>query len=278
MLTVTTLASGSSGNSTLVSCGRTHILLDAGISARRITTAMQEVGVDPAQLNAIFITHEHQDHIAGLQVLTKKLRVPVVATNPTCGQLADKCPGTLDLLRSQKPGTGVRVGSLWVESFATPHDAAGPVCYRVSSREGTMMVCTDLGYVTEEVRAAAGDCDLLLCEANHDVEWVKNGPYPYYLKERILGEQGHLCNEAGGELAAYSVAKGCRTVLLAHLSAENNTPAHAREAVCRVLRGAGIDPEHDLHLSVAPRKEHGPTFQVVRSAAPVQLEKGERVC
>ena len=278
MLTVTTLASGSSGNAALVSCGGTHILLDAGISARRITTGLKELGVNPELLTAIFITHEHQDHIAGLQVLTKKLRVPIVSTNPTCAELARKAPNTLDLLRSQEAGTGLQVGRLWVESFSTPHDAADSVGYAISGDSGRLVLCTDLGYATPEVKAAAADCDLILCEANHDVRWVQDGPYPYYLKERILGDHGHLSNEAGADLAIHAVEHGARTVILGHLSSENNTPAHAYEVVSRRMREAGIDPETDIHLSVAPRKELGRTVRLERGSEPVFTERSAAIC
>lgn len=262
MLTVTTLASGSSGNAALVSCGRSHILLDAGVSARRLTTGMKELGVEPADLSAIFITHEHADHVTGLQVLTKKLRVPIYATAPTCGALAEKASNTRDLLRPQAAGTVVQVGELWVESFPTPHDAAGSVGYSVSDGESRMVLCTDLGYVTEQVDRVVRGCDLLICETNHDPDWVANGPYPHYLKERILGSWGHLSNEAGAELVRRAVDSGTRNVVLAHLSSENNTPRHAYLTVYERLKRAGYDPERDLDLSVAPRKELGRTFRL----------------
>ena len=277
MLTVTTLASGSSGNAALVSCGSTHILLDAGISARRITNGIRAAGVDPEKLTAIFVTHEHHDHISGLQVLSKKLRVPIVATDPTCGQIAEKAPNTVDLLRSQRAGSALQVGSLCVRSFPTPHDAAGSVGYSVAGDGCRMVVCTDLGHVTPDVERAVKGCDLLLCEANHDEEWVRSGPYPLYLKQRILGELGHLSNEAGGRLAAWAVERGTRTVVLAHLSSENNTPRHAYEAVCREMRACGIDPELDVSLSVAPRKESGPTFRLARDRAPMYFSEQEAV-
>ena len=143
MLTFTTLASGSSGNAALVSCGRTHILLDAGISARRITTGLRSLGVDPGELAAILVTHEHHDHINGLPVLTKKLRVPIVSSGPTCRQLCCKVPFVEDLVREQEPGTGVQLGELWVESFSTPHDAAGSVGYSITGDGCRMVLCTD---------------------------------------------------------------------------------------------------------------------------------------
>ena len=275
MLTVTTLASGSSGNAALVSCGSTHILLDAGISARRITTALKALGVPPQALSAVFLTHEHQDHISGLEVLCRQVPAPVAASPATCRCLADRLPGLRGRLRAQEPGTGVQVGALWVESFPTPHDAAGSVGYSLSGAGRRAVLCTDLGYVTPEVRRAVAGCDLLLCETNHDEDWVRSGPYPYYLKKRILGDRGHLSNEAGAELAALAVESGAHTVILAHLSAENNTPAHARAAVCRRLEAMGCDPERDICLAVAPRKEPGPVYRLDGSGAPAAFVLGE---
>ena len=205
MLTYASLASGSSGNAALVSCGSTHILLDAGISARRITAGLKSLGVDPAALTAILVTHEHHDHIAGLAVLTKKLRVPVIASAPTCRQLCGRIPTLDGLLREQAPGTGMQLGGLWAESFSTPHDAAGSVGYSIAADGCRVVLCTDLGYVTPQVKQAVTGCDLLVCETNHDEDWVRSGPYPYYLKERILGRKGHLSNEAGGALALSAV-------------------------------------------------------------------------
>ena len=264
MLTVTTIASGSSGNAALVSCGNTHILLDAGVSARRITTGMKTLGVDPGRLAAVLVTHEHLDHISGLAVLTKKLRVPLVSSGPTCRQLCYKVPFVEDLVRQQEPGTGVQIGSLWVESFSTPHDAAGSVGYSITGDSGRMVLATDLGYVTDEVKDAAAGCDLLLCEANHDEDWVRSGPYPYYLKQRILGDRGHLCNEAGAELAAFAVETGTKAVVLAHLSFENNTPARAYGVVERRLTAMGAEVGRDVDLAVAPRSELGATYCVER--------------
>ena len=132
MLTFTTLASGSSGNAALVSCGNTHVLLDAGISAKRITAGLKSLGIAPEALAAVLITHEHHDHISGLQVLTKRFRLPVVASGPTGRQLCYRVPFMDDLIRQQEPGTGIQLGDLWIESFPTPHDAAGSVGYSIT--------------------------------------------------------------------------------------------------------------------------------------------------
>ena len=259
MLKFTTLASGSSGNAAVISCGQTHILLDAGISARRITTGMKELGIDPAALTAILITHDHVDHIGGLAVLTKKVKAPIYATRPTCDTIALKAPCAEEQLCPCQPGFLLDLGEVLVESFPTSHDAPGSVGYAISGGGQRMALCTDLGYVTEDVKRAAAGCDLLLCETNHDEDWVKTGPYPYYLKQRILGDRGHLSNEAGAELALYAIQNGAKEVILAHLSAENNTPAHALRVVSDRLRRAGVDLEHEVRLSVAPRDALGRT-------------------
>ena len=269
MLTFTTLASGSTGNAALVSCGDTHILLDAGISAKRITAGLRELDVPPTALSAILLTHEHSDHVSGLRVFTKKAGVPIYATGPTCRWLYNRNSGNeiAGLMRAMEAGTGVQIGSLWVESFPTPHDAAGSVGYSVAGDGGRVVLCTDLGYVTDEVCRAVKGCDLLVCEANHDEDWVRSGPYPYYLKQRVLGDYGHLSNEAGAELAAFAVETGTRSVLLAHLSQTNNTPAHAYEAACLRLMSMGCNPERDISLSVAPANTLGSTISLGKEGA-----------
>ena len=264
LLSFVTLASGSSGNAALVSCGQTHILLDAGISARRITTALRGLGVDPASLSGVLITHEHTDHISGLATLTKQLGLPVYATAPTLDALAMKVPAIPEkrLGRFFAPGESFSLGELWIEPFATSHDAACSVGYAISGGDSRMVLCTDLGYISRQVERAVAGCDLLVCEANHDEEWVRTGPYPYYLKQRVLGRRGHLSNEAGAQLALLAAQNGARTILLAHLSEENNTPAHALEVVGRTLRQAGF--EDAVTLEAAPRKEPGRVYYLSR--------------
>ena len=260
MLTITTLASGSSGNAALISSGNTHILLDAGISARRITTGLKALGIEPEELSAVLITHEHHDHVSGLPVLTKKRKLPILGTGPTLRKLVEKTPALETMVEEREPGVGFSMGQLWIQPFSTPHDAAGSVGYSIAGEDGRIVLCTDLGYVTPEVKQAVLGCDLLVCEANHDEDWVRTGPYPYSLKARVLGDRGHLSNEAGAELAAMAVEAGAKTVILAHLSHENNTPAHARAVVCRRLAAMGCDPERDIALTVAPRNEVGSAY------------------
>ena len=262
MLTLTTLASGSSGNCALLSDGETHVLIDAGISCRRICTALRGLGMEPADLAGVLITHEHTDHIAGVATLTKQLRVPVYTSPGTGRQLCYRIAALEDLLRPVSPGTAFSLGGLDIETFPTLHDAAEPMGFAVSSGGRKAAVVTDLGLVTEAVPAGMAGASLVLVEANHDEEWVRSGPYPYALKARILGDRGHLSNEAGGLLARSAVEAGARTVVLAHLSRENNTPEHALAAVSTALLGCGIHPGRDMLLEVAPRSGTGPTYPV----------------
>lgn len=239
---VCTLASGSSGNSLLICCGSTYVLLDAGISARRITSALKALGADPTRLSAVLVTHEHTDHVSGLATLTKQLGVPVYATAPTLDRLERKVPALARLGRTLEAGTGFQLGELWVESFSTPHDAAGSVGYAVTGGGARMALATDLGHLTPQVWDAARGADLLVCETNHD-------------------------NEAGAELAGRAALAGTRTILLAHLSSENNTPARAREVVSRRLSALGVRPEEDITLAVAPRSECGALYRLERGGA-----------
>lgn len=262
MLTLTTLASGSSGNSLLVSDGTTHLLIDAGISARRITKGLRGLGIEPRELAGILITHEHSDHICGLTTLTKQFSLPVFSSRGTGRQLCYRIAFLEPCLHTFQPGESFEIGALGIESFPTPHDTVESVGYAVSGHGRKAAVVTDLGEVTDAVYAGVKGAHLLVAEANHDEEWLRSGPYPYYLKARILGEYGHLCNEAGGELARRCVETGTSTVVLAHLSAENNTPARAYGVVRGHLEHGGVDVEHDILLEVAPRAETGRTYQV----------------
>ena len=258
MLRIATLASGSSGNCTLVSDGRTHLLIDAGISCRRITTGLKELGVDPAELSAILVTHEHSDHICGLNTLKNKLDFTLCATEPTARQLCYRMAGLEERLHPFAPGGEFAVGSLLVRSFPTSHDCACPVGYSVTDGAGvTFALATDLGVVTEAVKEGVAGARLLLAEANYDPDTLRSGPYPPFLKERILSDRGHLSNDMGGGLALWGVEHGARSVVLGHLSQENNSPRMAYGAVERSLIQGGVQPGTDVKLSVAPRSECG---------------------
>ena len=262
MLEVRTLASGSSGNCLLVRGGDTRLLVDAGISCRRIVNALRELGVEPRELTGVLITHEHADHIAGLATLTRQYRLPVYASRGTGWELCRRIAFVEEVLRPFEPGEAFQAGDLEAVSFPTSHDAAQSVGYVLSHGGKRAAVATDLGHVTAEVARAVRGADLLVCEANHDVEWLRSGPYPYPLKARILGDRGHLSNEAGAELAWTAVEGGARAVVLAHLSHENNTPARALEVVGGVLARRGAAVGREVVLEAAPRSETGRAYRL----------------
>ena len=262
MLEVRTLASGSSGNCLLVRGGGSQVLVDAGISCRRIVNALRELEVEPRELTGVLITHEHADHIAGLATLTKQYRLPVYASRGTGWELCRRIAFVEEVLRPFEPGEAFQAGDLEAVSFPTSHDAAQSVGYVLSHGGKRAAVATDLGHVTAEVERAVRGADLLVCEANHDVEWLRSGPYPYPLKARILGDRGHLSNEAGAELAWTAVEGGARAVVLAHLSHENNTPARALEVVGGVLARRGAAVGREVVLEAAPRSETGRAYRL----------------
>ncbi len=249
MTTVHTLASGSSGNALLLSCDGTHLLLDAGISCRRITTALGTLGLTLREIDALLITHTHTDHIAGLQTMLKSSAFPIRASGRTCRELEYRMAGVGEWVESADFCRSFAVGGCFVTPFPTSHDAPGSCGFRIDTPDGSVGLMTDTGYVTSEAAEILSGADLVFLEANHDVEALRSGPYPYYLKQRILGREGHLCNEDAARFAVYLAQQGTSEIVLSHLSRENNTPAMALSAVEIALSAAGWDPT----VSVAPR-------------------------
>jgi len=248
------LFSGSSGNALYLGCEGTHLLIDAGMSGAKITAEMERIGVHPKDLSGILVTHEHADHIAGVGILSRRYDIPVYAN-----------AGTWDAMRSKlgnineknvmlfDTGSDFHVGSLDIMPFATPHDAAEPVGYSFYAGRNKLSIATDLGVVRESWLKHIEDSDLVLLESNHDVDMLKAGRYPYELKRRILGNKGHLSNDSAGQAAVELVRRGVRTIVLGHLSGENNFPELAYQSVTSLLQLEGIEPGRDVMLSVASR-------------------------
>lgn len=253
-----TLASGSSGNSTYIGSGVGGVLVDAGISCRGIITALETRGIDRESIGAVFITHEHTDHIKGLKVLLKKLQVPVYATDEVLDFLAERDYLPAGAKAVPMPLQGINVGDLYIGAFETSHDSAHSVGYVAISGNGKKMaVSTDLGMVTPTVRQALGGCDLVLLESNYDRNMLMAGFYPYPLKRRIDGDSGHLSNADCASFLPELVRSGARQILLGHLSRENNLPDLAMETSVSALAQAGMKRETDYRLEVAPRYEPG---------------------
>ncbi|MDO4315012.1 MAG: MBL fold metallo-hydrolase [Oscillospiraceae bacterium] len=260
MTTLHTLASGSSGNALLLSCGDTRLLVDAGISCRRIAAGLRALGLSPDDLTAVLITHTHTDHIAGLQTLLKHTEIPIAATAQTGRGLAYRLAGVEDRLLDVPLCSPFSLGCCTVTAFPTSHDAPGSCGFRFDTEDGSVGVLTDTGYVTDEAAGILPGVNLAVLEANHDIETLRSGPYPCYLKQRILGSQGHLSNEDAARFAVTLAEAGASELILAHLSRENNTPAMARNAVETALSAAGLAPA----LCVAPRDCMGEAHLVTR--------------
>jgi len=246
------LASGSSGNCWLVSADGTSILIDAGISLRRITAALKGLGLEMCDIDAVLVTHEHRDHIGALPMLAKYCHIPVYATSGTADAICRDCPqGSADLRRIQ-PGEELHFGTMTVRAFRTCHDAAESVGYQISHEGRRLVFMTDTGVVTPQAVRAAKGCEAAVLESNHDVNMLWYGPYPHSLKQRIFSQQGHLSNDDCGAFAAWLAGEGTKRFVLAHLSQENNSPRAALETVGAALAGAGVRVGVDAQLDAAP--------------------------
>lgn len=248
-LEVWSLASGSSGNSFLIRGGRTTVLLDAGFSARAMRERISSVGVDPMSVEAIFLTHEHSDHMSGAGVTSRALSAPLVANEKTLAKAERTCRATDTVCLPT--GSGMHLGELEIQSFSVSHDAVDPVGYVFRSGRHTMCYVTDTGALTPEIIRHLAGAHLIVLESNHDVPRLMRSEYPDVLKQRILGDRGHLSNDVTARtIAEHSQRCEPSVVWLAHLSAENNTPRLALKFAQNELRHAR--PEH-IRLEVAKR-------------------------
>ena len=246
------LFSGSSGNALYVERDETRLLVDAGLPGKRIEEELARAGGEIGRLQAIFVTHEHMDHIAGVGVLARRWGLPVYATEPTWEAMTAKIGRVRpEQRRIVTPGVTIEFGSLRVMPFAIPHDAACPVGYSFTDGQRKLSIATDIGCVCDDWLEAVAGSDLLLLESNHDVDMLRAGRYPYELKMRILGKTGHLSNDDAGLAAARLCRSGVKRILLGHLSQENNFPELAWESVACRLRELG--EEGDIPLGVALR-------------------------
>lgn len=243
------LASGSTGNAIFIELGGAKFLVDAGISARRVEKGLRGVGVDPSELDAILITHEHSDHVSGLPVFTRKFKVPAFTRRRTWDAFQPAHHVEQEFQREL--GNRLEIGGVCVEPFAISHDAAEPVGYSFRHGDVKCVVATDMGCVSERVEQDIAFADVMVFESNHDVTMLRNGPYPEYLKKRILGNRGHLSNLDTGRCLARMGKKNGLHVFLAHLSQHNNCPDLALSTVEQVLDQHGVRLGQDLFLHLA---------------------------
>lgn len=256
------LCSGSSGNTTYIEAGNARLLIDAGLSCKRITELLERVGVDPRTLSAILITHEHIDHVRGVNILSKKYDIPVYANADTWSvlkaPLRDVAAKNVCVFESDRD---FYLAGARILPFSVPHDAVHCVGFTVSAQGHKVGVCTDLGHVDARILSILSGCDLLLFEANHDVDMLMAGSYPYLLKKRILSGNGHMNNDDCGRALVKLHETGVKNVILGHLSQENNYPALAMIAVRSVLEEAGI--ANDMQIAVAAREEPTGVFEIL---------------
>jgi phosphoribosyl 1,2-cyclic phosphodiesterase len=227
------LASGSKGNSLLVESGRTRLMIDAGLSARELRRRLDVVGVAPESIDALLITHEHTDHVRGLGPLVRQLDLPVYLQTDLAGQLADV--GKPQCVHEFAAGEDFTINDLTVSPFAITHDSLAPVGFTLSGEHGKVGVATDLGVVTRLVTESLRGCRVLVLETNHDEEMLRDGPYPWPLKQRVRSAHGHLSNRAGSSLLQELLWKGLESVFLGHLSETNNRPELALTSANQVL-------------------------------------------
>lgn len=251
------IASGSSGNCIYVGEENTHILIDAGISKKRIEEGLDEIGIEAEKINAILVTHEHSDHIQGLGVFCRKYKIPIYATKGTLtGIQSYKSLGKMPegLYHTIQIDEDFWIGDLKIHPFAISHDANEPAAYRLESHEKAVAVATDLGKYDEYIVDNLKKLNALLLEANHDIHMLEVGPYPYPLKRRVMGNQGHLSNELSGRLLCDILHDDLKYVLLGHLSKENNYAELAYETVkLEMALGKHSYDASDLSLQVAKR-------------------------
>ena len=249
MAKLCTLFSGSSGNSTYIGTSRGGILIDAGVSARAVQNQMLASGIDMDGVSAIFITHEHGDHIRGVSVLAGRYNIPVYATAGTLSAMEKDMSGKVEYREMNGP---LDVAGLSVGNFATSHDSAQSCGYKIALPDGrNIAFCTDLGCITEEVKSALLGCELVVIESNHDLGMLQNGPYPYPTKRRIMSDFGHLSNNICSEFLPELLKSGTTRFVLAHLSRDNNFPQLAAATSRASLEMAGAQSGVDFVLSVA---------------------------
>lgn len=247
------LYSGSSGNSVFISSENSSILIDAGLSGKSIEKAFTSIDRNINNLDGIFVTHEHIDHVKGVGVLSRRYDIPVFANELTWKSMSK----TIGKIKEENiriiDKESVNIKDINVASYKIPHDAADPVGYSICCGKKKMSIATDLGYFSKEVEESVKNSDVVLLESNHDVEMLKFGPYPYSLKRRILSNVGHLSNDDCGKAIINMIKNNCKNIVLGHLSKTNNYPELAYATVTEVLRESHIKVDKDIHITMAKR-------------------------
>jgi len=254
MVTLSVLGSGSRGNATFIKTDRVRILIDAGLSRKELGKRLESIGEDPDGIDAVLVTHEHNDHGAGLRTMLKELSIKAYLTS---GTLRGLQPETFELSDSEivliEAGVPFTVGDAEITPFAVPHDANEPTAFSISSQGFRITQLTDVGHMSDEVAAHLQGADCLILESNHDLEMLRVGPYPWVLKQRLMGRYGHLSNHAVGKFIRDQYDGHAEHMVLAHLSERNNHPEVARQEALKALRHRG------LNSTVTTTRQQDPT-------------------
>lgn len=258
MIKFCSLFSGSSGNAIFLGTDKTKILIDAGVSGKRIIEALVSIGENPSELSAVLVSHEHSDHIKGAGIISRRLDIPIYANEGTWKAMEGQI-GPVSLKNKRYFNTGIEfeINEICIKPFPMPHDASEPVGFSFFTENKKVTVSTDIGHISEELLDCMVMSDLILLESNHDLEMLRVGRYPWWLKKRIMGENGHLSNEVAGKTVAYLADRGTRRFLLGHLSKENNFPELAYQTVLNALDEKQIRVGTDVTLDVVLRDRVG---------------------
>ena len=257
-----TLASGSSGNCHVMVVGKEALLIDAGLSGRQIQQRMADAGMKPEWLTGIVISHEHQDHIQGAGILSRRFQIPIYANEKTWSAMAGRL-GSIATTHQRlfEPSKPFSIGRIGVQPYSLSHDAADPTGFVLQTDRSKVCIATDLGCLPKDFCRLMHDADLVVMESNHDVEMLQVGHYPYPLKRRILSDLGHLSNETAGHAVVQLIRENVRSVLLAHLSKDNNFPALALSTVTGIMAENGMLPGRDLEIQLSDRSRCSGVYQ-----------------
>lgn len=252
MLRFYSIISGSSGNSALLTDGKTNILIDCGTSGKRTIEALESLSVPASRINAIIVSHEHIDHTKGVGILSRKFNIPIFATSGThtksdFGKIDDS------LIHEISPDITYDIAGIGITPFSIPHDAAEPCGFILTDGNTKFATATDIGVMTDAILSRISGCDNILLESNHDIDMLRFGEYPYALKQRILSDVGHLSNKAAAATAVELVKRGTKHIMLGHLSDKNNLPDIAQMETYNHLTDNGISVGKDVTLQVAER-------------------------
>lgn len=255
------LASGSKGNATYIRAGNYSVLIDAGLSAKKLEARMAALDIKPKSLDALLVTHEHKDHIKGVGVLSRRYGLPIYANDATWGA-AEADLGKIKAENIRVFSEDFIIGDLNFTPYSISHDAADPVGYVCKIKDKKIVLATDTGIVNKEIISHLKGADFFVLESNHDLEMLMTGKYPYFLKNRIRGKEGHLSNDDTAALLPQILTDNFPVVVLSHLSEKNNNPKVAYITVMNALKEAGYKVGEDLRLGCASQEKTTPLFRL----------------